>query len=157
MRTWCDCFLRLSCFFSSAQDGLDVEIDELSVRVVYSSFELSDAPSGLTGIRLHLRLDAGELWIGDLHVARPFRLQGVGRLLVQATEIVASETRMDVLNLFPLRSSGPFWARLGYVPHGITARVLSKPCGGCSSIPSFENVPSPDSSSSMHATQRHLL
>ena len=132
--------------FSSVQDCLDVEIDERSIRVAYSSFELSDAPSDITGTRLQFRLDARELWIGDLQVAKPVRLQGVGRELVHAVEIVASETKMDVVNLFPLRSSGPFWAKLGFLPHGITARVLSKPCGGCSSIPSFEDVRSPDSS-----------
>lgn len=127
--------------FPRVQDGLDVTIGERSVRVAYSSFESSDAPSDRIAIRLHLRLDVGELWISDLHVAKPLRLQGVGRRLVRAAEIVASETRMDVVNLFPLRSSGPFWARLGYVPHRFTARVLSKPCGCCSSIPCLEDAP----------------
>lgn len=79
--------------FSSVQDGLDVEIGERSVRVAYSAFQLSDAAGDLTAIRFHLRLDTGALWIGDLHVAKPFRRQGVGRRLVQAVEIVASETR----------------------------------------------------------------
>lgn len=121
--------------FSSVQDGLDVEIGERSARVAYSSFELSDTAGDLTAIKLHLRLDAGELWISDLHVAKPFRRQSVGRRLVQAAEIVATETKMDVVNLFPLRSSGSFWAKLGYAPHRFTARVLSKPCGCCSSVP----------------------
>ena len=112
--------------FSTLQDGLDMEIGERSVRVEYSSSEVSAAVSDLTTIKFHLRLADGELWIGDLHVAEPFRRQGVGRRLVQAAEIVASETRMDVVNLFPLRSSGPFWIKLGYVPHRITAKVLSK-------------------------------
>ncbi len=121
--------------FSGVQDGLDVKIGERSVRVAYSSFEVSEAAGDLATVKLQLRLDARELWISDLHVAKPFRLQGVGRRLVQAAEIVASETRMDVVNLFPLRSSGSFWAKLGYAPHRFTARVLSKPCGCCSSIP----------------------
>ena len=104
--------------FSSVQDCLDVEIDDRSIRVAYSSFELSDAPSDITGTRLQFRLDARELWIGDLQVAKPVRLQGVGRELVHAVEIVASETKMDVVNLFPLRSSGPFWAKLGFAEGG---------------------------------------
>lgn len=127
--------------FFGVQDGLDMEIGEQSVRVAYSSFELSGAAGDLTAIKFHLRLDTGELWIGDLHVAEQFRRQGVGRQLVQVAEIVATETNMDVVNLFPLRSSGSFWAKLGYAPHRSTARVLSKPCGCCSSVPYLEDAP----------------
>ena len=126
--------------FASVQDGLDVEIGERSVRVAYLSLKLSDAAGDLTAIKFHPRLDTGELWIGDLHVAKPFRRQRVGRRLVQAAEIVATQTRMDVVNLFPLRSSGSFWAKLGYAPHRFTATVLSKPCGYCSSVPCLEDA-----------------
>ena len=115
--------------FFSEQDGLEMEIAERSVRISYSSFELSDAGSDHTGIDFHLRLDANEMWIGGLNVATTFRMNGVGRRLVQAAEYVATHTRMDGVNLFPLGSSRPFWIKLGYVPHRFTARVLWKPCG----------------------------
>lgn len=144
------------CPFFDAQDSLDVEIGDRSVRVAYSSFELSDAPREITAIRFDLRLSVAELWIGELHVAKPFRRQGVGSQLVRAAEIVASETGMDVVNVFPLGSSGPFWAKLGYVPHRITAKVLSKPCGCCSSIPSLDDAPLTDHSSRTDTQQRHL-
>lgn len=128
--------------FSGLQECLKVETGERSVRVTYSSFESSDMSVDVTGIRLDLRLYTGELWIGNLYVAKPSRLLGLGRRLVQAAEIIAYEARMDVLNLFPLRASEPFWAKLDYVPHRFTAKVLSKPSGYCNSVPCLENTPS---------------
>ena len=143
--------------FSHRRDDLVVEISEKGVQVAYSSFELSDPPAELTTIKLRLRLDANELWIAEIAVAKPFRLQGVRRRLVQAAEIVACETRMDVVNLFPLRSSGPFWAKLGYVPHEFAAKVLSKACKYCTSIPSAEDLSSLDPSLRTKTTLKNEL
>jgi len=139
--------------FFHGQDDLVVEISAKCVQVAYTSFELSDAPAELTTMKLRFQLDTAEVWIGEINVAKPFRLQGVGRRLVRAAEIVASETGMDVVNVFPLRASGPFWAKLGYVPHEFAAKVLSKPCGCSSAVPCSEEFSSQEPSSGTNTPQ----
>lgn len=127
---------------SGQQISILTEIHFAVGEVTNSSIESSDTSIDVTGIRLDLRLYTGELWIGDLYVAKPSRLLGLGRRLVHAAEIIAYEARMDVLNLFPLRASEPFWAKLGYVPLRFTAKVLSKPSGYRNSVPCLENASS---------------
>ncbi len=66
--------------FSHRQDDQELETGEKSVQVLYSSFELSDTAGDRTSMKLRLQLDANEMWIVDLTVAKPFRLQTDSRV-----------------------------------------------------------------------------
>lgn len=131
--------LRKAFHFYHDEDTLVLEIAEQSVRIAYSASQVSESPTDLTGIRLSLWFDVQELWIGDLFVSVPFRSKGLGRQLVQAAEMIAHETGIEVVHVFPIHSSQSFWLKLGYVPHRYTARVLSKSCKRSGSAFRFEH------------------
>ena len=114
----------VSCF--SDDDTLVVKEAHPNIRVVYSPARASGGPSDPTMIRLCLRRDTAEMWIGSLHVAVPFRSKGLGRQLVQAAEEFARAAGVAIVNVLPLYSSHPFWAKMGYRSHPCTSRVLSK-------------------------------
>lgn len=112
--------------FSHSGDTVVVEKMHQNVEIVYSSRQTSAAPSDPTVIKLRLRLEVREMWIGDLHISMPFRTSGLGRQLVAAAEEVARATGMGTVNVFPLRAAWDFWLKMGYRPHHCMARVLSK-------------------------------
>ena len=120
------CMFRnvVSCF--SSDDTLFIEKINQNIRIVYSSKRASVLPSDLTGMELHLSLDAKEIWISSLHVAVPFRSTGIGRQLVHAAEEVARVIEFETINVLPVNASQSFWLKMGYRPHRCTAKVLSK-------------------------------
>ncbi len=83
----------------------------------------ADAP---TEMQLRYHPAASALWICTLHVAGSERLTGVGRALLRAAEQVASTVGARAVHVFPIGSAGGFWRRMGYEPHEVTVRVLSK-------------------------------
>lgn len=107
------------------EDPLGVENHHHDVQVTYCCRRASDAPHDLTCLRLRFYLDTGVLWIGNLHVAASFRLRGLGRQFVQASEITARKLGMRSVHVFPFLSSRSFWWKMGYRPHPCTARVLT--------------------------------
>ena len=118
--------LRQELPFFCRDDALTLEERRQVFRIVYSSTQTSVFPSDPTVLKLRLRPDVREMWIGDLRVSTPFRMAGLGRQLVTAAEEVACATGMAEVNVFPLSSSWGFWLKMGYAPHRHTARVLSK-------------------------------
>ena len=113
-----------SCF--SSDDTIVYEKVHRNVRIVYYSKILSISPSDLTCIELNFCLDTEDMWIGLLHVAKPFRSVGLGSQLVRAAEEVAHLMGLRNINVFPLHHTESFWLKMGYRPHYRTARVLSK-------------------------------
>lgn len=107
------------------EDPLGVENFHHSVQVTYCCRRASEDPHDLTCLRLRFYLDTGILWIGYLHVAAPFRLRGLGRQFVQASEITARKLGMRSVHVFPFLTSRSFWWKMGYRPHPCTARVLT--------------------------------
>ena len=115
----------VSCF--SSDDTLFIEKINQNIRIVYSSKRASVLPSDLTGMELHLSLDAREIWISSLHVAVPFRSTGIGRQLVHAAEEVTRVIEFETINVLPVNASQSFWLKMGFRSHRCTARVLFKP------------------------------
>ena len=107
------------------EDPLGVENFHHDVQVIYCCRRASEDPHDRTCLRLRFCLDTGVLWIGDLHVVASFRLRGLGRQLVRASEITARKLGMHSAHVFPFLSSRSFWGKMGYRPHPCTARVLT--------------------------------
>jgi len=114
----------LSCFDEG--DMLSVDQGPDDVRVAYVSLQASAGPSHCTCMQCQIYLDAGEMWIANLRVAAPFRLQGLGRQLVTASERIAREMGIRIIRVFPFLASEPFWRKMGYEPDPRAARVLLK-------------------------------
>lgn len=114
----------VSCF--GDDDTLMVERARRSVLITYSPVRASAPPDDLTSMKLRLRRDTHEMWIGSLHVAVPFRSRGLGRELVEAAEEIARATGALIVNALPLYASRPFWLKMGYRRLVCTSRVLSK-------------------------------
>jgi GNAT superfamily N-acetyltransferase len=77
-------------------------------------------------MQCQIYLDAGEMWIASLRVAAPFRLQGLGRELVTASERIARDMGIGIIKVFPFPASEPFWRKMDYEPDPRAARVLLK-------------------------------
>ncbi len=114
----------LSCFDEGDTLFVGQGLDD--VRVAYVSSQASAGPSDCTCIRCQIYADAGEMWIANLRVAAPFRLQGLGRQLVTASERIAREMGIQIIRVFPFLVSKPFWRKMGYEPDPRAARVLLK-------------------------------
>ena len=107
------------------EDPLGVENLHHGVQVTYCCRRASEDPNDLTCLRLRFYLDTSVLWIGSLHVAVSFRLRGLGRQFVQASEITARKLGIRSVHVFPFLSSRSFWWKMGYREHPCTARVLT--------------------------------
>ena len=114
----------LSCFDEG--DMLSVGQGPDDLRVAYVSSQASGGPSHCTCMQCQIHFDAGEMWIASLRVAAPFRLQGLGRQLVTASERIAREMGIQIIRVFPFLPSEPFWRKMGYEPDPRAARVLLK-------------------------------
>ncbi len=109
------------------------EADTISVyrilhqtHITYQSINASCGRSDITMVRLCVDHDSGLMWIADLRVASPFRLNGVGRQLVEAAEALGHQMGIHKINVFPLTSSEAFWEKMSYTPRPGAARVLWK-------------------------------
>lgn len=114
----------LSCFDEGDTLSVGQELDD--VRVAYVSLQASAGCSDCTCMQCQIYLDAGEMWIASLRVGTPFRLQGLGRQLVTASERIAREMGIRIIKVFPFPVSEPFWRKMGYDPDPGTTRVLLK-------------------------------
>lgn len=144
--------LRRELPFFRGDDIVTVERMPQDIRIVYSSAQTSDSPSDPTVLKLRLRPDVREMWIGDLRVSVPFRGTGLGRRLVSAAEEIARETGMTEVNVFPLSSAWGFWLKMEYAPHRHIARVLSKPVDpdSCMQIQTGQRAREPGSDTAQH-------
>lgn len=86
----------------------------------------------LAKLRWHPNDD--ELWFFELHVARPFRRQGIGTRIVASCERLGRWLGSTRISLMSLRDAKGFWRKLNYRPHRTMPRVLTKsldPPTGC--------------------------
>jgi len=114
----------LSCYRS--EDSLIVDQVSGAVEIAYSSSRASAGDSDQTGMEIRSFPGSGEMWIGSLRVAVPFRSTGLGRELVKAAEEIARSTGMTIISVMPFDSARGFWLKMGYQPHRSTSRALSK-------------------------------
>ncbi len=123
-KVWSILRTTVSCFDEDDRLLVDVGLDH--IRVAYVSAQASGGPCDCTCMQCQIYLDAGEMWIARLRVAAPFRLQGLGRQLVTASERIAREMGIRIIKVSPFPASEPFWRKMGYEPDARTARVLLK-------------------------------
>jgi GNAT superfamily N-acetyltransferase len=109
-----------------ASDDLHVEWGTAAVQINYVASRVSTPPGDVTSLDLQCHLGCREMWIRRLHVANPFRRQGLGTDLVMAAESIAAALGMCAVHTLPLTPARRFWSKLGYVPQRRTARVLVK-------------------------------
>ncbi len=114
----------LSCYDS--EDSLILDRASGLVEIAYCSSRASAGPSDETKMELSFSFDTGEMWIGSLRVAVPFRSTGLGRELVSAAEKIARSIGITTVSVLPFDSARPFWLKVGYQPHRCTSRALSK-------------------------------
>jgi len=114
----------LSCYGS--EDSLILDRVSEAVKIAYCSSRASAGPSDQTKMEIGCSFDTGEMWIGSLRVAVPFRSTGLGRELVNAAEEIARSTGMTIVSVLPFDLARPFWLKMGYQPHRCTSRALSK-------------------------------
>ena len=114
----------VSCFDEDDRLLVDVGLDH--IRVAYFSAQAPSESRDCTYMRCQIYLNAGEMWIASLRVAAPFRLQGLGRQLVTASERIAREMGIRIIKVSPFPASELFWRKMGYEPDPRAARVLLK-------------------------------
>ena len=96
------------------------------VLIQYSTSECSWGEYG-TFAKLRWHFDDGELWFFKLHVARPFRRQGLGSRIVATCEKLGYWLGGSRVSLVSLQNAKGFWRKLDYHPHRTMPRVLTKP------------------------------
>ncbi len=98
-------------------------LDQLLIQ--YSTSECSWGEYG-TFAKLRWHPDNNELWFFKLHVARPFRHQGLGSRIVASCERLGRSLGSSRISLMSLRDAKGFWTKLDYRPHETMPRVLCK-------------------------------
>ena len=96
------------------------------VLIQYSTSECSWGEYG-TFAKLRWHPADREVWFFKLHVARPFRRQGLGSRIVETCEKLATWLGSFRVSLMSLRGAKEFWKSLDYRPHPTMTRVLTKP------------------------------
>jgi len=109
-----------------AGDHLHLEWRTTALQINYIASLVSTPPGDVTSLDLRCHWECREMWIRELRVATPFRLQGLGSNLVTAAESIAVALGMSVVHTLPLTPARRFWSKLGYVPQRRTARVVIK-------------------------------
>jgi GNAT superfamily N-acetyltransferase len=102
-----------------------------AVEINYVASGVSALQGESTSMDLQCHNDCLEMWIRQLEVATPFRLQGLGTDLVSVAESIAAGLGMRKVHVLPLSHARQFWRKLGYVPEEKTARVLVKRLSRC--------------------------
>jgi len=108
------------------EDPLVVEQGIRQVRILYICQRASRGAPDTTFLECRLDFDSSEAWIANLQVAASYRLQGLGRELVQVAEAIVGRMGIPVVNVFPLPSSLDFWWKMGYTPRPCMTRVLRR-------------------------------
>ena len=111
----------------NAAGVVTIEQEQYHLRIAYTYAHTKRRTAESTRMELRFHREANAMWIDTLHVAKPYRLAGLGGALVRVAERIAAILGADTVHVFPLKDSGLFWQKMGYGRHRVTARVLSKP------------------------------
>ena len=107
-------------------DPLVVDVAGSHARIFYVCTRASCGSDENTSVNCRIHFDANKMWISSLHVASLFRLQGLGRQLVQTAEATARALGVETVEIYPFPSSQNFWRKLGYRQNPRMARVMGK-------------------------------